>query len=306
MRLLLTLVPAILLAAPLARAQDPQKVTLAWKFTKGEVNRYEMTQKVDSTIGEMEVKQEMAYRWALETKEVAADGTATMDMKYERVMMRMSGMMELEYDSDKKQELDDSDPSAAMAKMMSGFVGKSITLKMATDGKIVDVTGFDKILDGMGEGAEPLKQMMNEGQLKQMMQAGFAMLPDKAVGVGDKWEHKFEFDVPVLGKMKTSAASSVKSVANGGKTATIRSDMKITVDAGEGGMLEISDAKAETETVWSVADGRMESMSGTTKMKMSMAGQEFDVVSTMAMKRSTGKPEPGTPTPTGPPKKKDE
>jgi hypothetical protein len=307
MRTLAMLVPAVLLAPLAARAQDPEKVTLAWRFAKGDVNRYEMKTEVNTTgaDGGIEITQEFGFRWALEAKDVAADGTATLDVKYERVMMRMGGIGELEYDSDKGGEPDESDPAAALGRAMGAIVGKSITLKMTAAGRVLEVSGLDKLLDGLGDGAGAMAGMFDEAQLKHMMQTSFAFLPEKPVGPGDAWDHKFEYEMPMIGKMKQSGASKLKSLGDGGKSATFRTDVRLTAEGGEGGVVEVSDGTVETETVWSVADGRLESSSGTMKMKMSAAGQEFDVTAKTSMKRTTGKDTPTKPAEPKPPKREE-
>lgn len=290
---------ALVATVSTAIAQDADKVELKWKFTKGESLRYEMTYSVDASVGGIDIKQEMLFAFTMGVQEIAENGVATIETRYDRVKLKMSGVMEAEYDSDapkkeeEKKEGEEGMPDIAgmMGKMFGAMVGKSVTMKMNPRGEILEVKGFDKIMEEMtkalGDEAqgEMLKQMMSEDQMKQMFQSGWAMLPDKPVAKGDTWDHKMETKMAGVGTITMKNKLTLKELRNGGKDAVIKVDTKIEGKPDdEGGMVELTDGKMDSEIGWSLEKGRMESMTGTMTMKMAAGGQEFEVSAALTMK----------------------
>ncbi|MBI2932111.1 MAG: hypothetical protein HYY16_10715 [Planctomycetes bacterium] len=287
--------PLLSLMVVPAVAQD-EKVTIEWKFKKGDVVRYEMSQTAQTSMNEMEMKQEMLFGTTMETKEVDEKGAGTIEIKYDRVKVKMSGMMEVEYDSDapKKGEGEDdhADPAAMMAKVWGAMVGASVTAKMSPKGEILEVKGFDKLMDsiverfgddqpGMGE---MLKEMYNEDQMKQMMQLSYGILPGKPIGKGDTWETKGKFALPGMGEMGLENKATLKEIREGGKEAVIGMETKIEKGEGDEAPVKISGGKMTSELVWSIERGRLESSKGTMKMGLEAGDQSVEMTMTMGMK----------------------
>jgi hypothetical protein len=286
------------LLATVASSQDPEKVHLAWKFTKGESLRYEMTYGMDMNIADMEMKQEILSGFTMGVQEVNADGSATVEMRYDRVKIKMTGIMEVEYDSDapkkegEKKEGEEGAPDIAgmMSRAMGAMVGKSFTVKMSPKGEMSDIKGFDKIMEAMSKefgdegGGEMLKGMYSEDQVRQMFQSGFGFVPGRAVAKGESWDNNAEFKLEQLGTMSMKSKLTLKDIKREGKEAAIKMDTKIEVKGDEGAMVEVSDGKMNSELTWSVELGRLEAMSGTMTMKMAAAGQEFDISAAITMK----------------------
>jgi len=287
------------LLATVASSQDPEKVHLAWKFMKGESLRYEMTYGMDMNIADMEIKQEILSAFTMGVQEVNADGSATVEMRYDRVKIKMSGVLEVEYDSDapkkeggEKKEGEEGMPDIAgmMSRAMGVMVGKSFTVRMSRKGEMSDIKGFDKIMEAMAKefgaegGGEMLKGMYSEDQVRQMFQSGFGFVPNRAVAKGESWDNNAEFKLEQLGTMSMKSKLTLRDIKREGKEAAIKMDTKIDVKGDEGAMVEVTDGKMNSELTWSVELGRLESMSGTMTMKMGAAGQEFDISAAITMK----------------------
>lgn len=276
LRLLAVLVPCLS-----AAAQD-EKVTLRWKFEKGQVLRYEMTQTSQTDVNGMEMSQEMLFGYTMEVVAVDDQGEAELKTTYDRVKFKMSGMMESDYDSDR-----DGEPADAMTRMMAAFAGKTFTMRMDVRGKIRKVEGMEKILEEMtktmeeeGIPTETIKQMFDDERMGSMMQSGFALLPEDAVGKGDSWESEESPELPMWGKMKQKNRFAFKEVRAEGREAVLDLDQKTEMESG-GGMMEMKEMTGKFEVVWGVEEGRMRSYKGTSTMTMSANGQEFTTTTKM-------------------------
>jgi hypothetical protein len=153
----------LMTAALLLSAQDG-KTELKWNFEKGRELTYRQTQKQSMEFAGTAMEQESSQTQVWTVKDVAADGTATIETKCVAVAAKASGAMEFEYDSEKDKEV----PENPQVKMMAKMLNKTFTLKMTPSGKIVEMKGFDALMEDMlkdlGDDAGPMKEM-----LKQML-----------------------------------------------------------------------------------------------------------------------------------------
>lgn len=191
---------AILLAASPALGAEP----LVWKWQKGDVARYLMTQSMEMDIkagpagaATTTMQQEMLMDW--EVEEVTEDGVATIEQRVERVVMQnqAGAGQAFKYDSDS------DDPPAGMAALVApayeAMVEHPFQMLMRPSGEVVEVTlseELSKALDNLPGGAvsgEMVKQMSQQASLK---------FPSEPLAVGDKWTSTAEVPSPALGKMK--------------------------------------------------------------------------------------------------------
>ena len=282
------------LALPILLAAAPQeKVKLEWKWKKGETLRYEMTQSSTTPTGAGEMKQEQLFGMTMAVEEVGGDGAGSLKVTYDRVKILMSGMMETDYDSDRDKE----PPTEGTGKLMSGFLGESVTMKMSTRGEVLEVKGFDALIEKVAKSApegqgdmmqQMMKQAYSDENMASMMQQGYTVLPKDPVAVGDSWESQGTFPMPMMGKMKVTTKCTLKEIRDGGKEAVIAQANKIEVDPEAEnpmqGVLEVKDAAGTYEVIWSLERGAMTSMKGDMKMVMSAGGQEIKTTNTTEMK----------------------
>lgn len=276
------IIPAILCLAAL---QD-EKVELRWKFAKGQELRYKTSQKATVEFAGNEMGQQSGTTYRMTVNDVDEKGVATITTKYEGVFVKSAMPQEFEYDSEKDKEL----PEEPMARMQAKLVGQSFTMKMTSAGKVSEVKGFEKILEGMLKDApgdeaqqemarEMIKQMFSDDTMKSMMQQVVPMLPEEKVGKGDKWTSDFTLKIPMLGRMKVTIASKLKEFKD--KDAHIEQDLKIELKANEdeanplAGLMEIKDMKGSAATVFSMERGIFLSSKSTMQMMMSAGGNEI-------------------------------
>lgn len=271
------------------REKEREKVTLEWKFKKGESLRYEMGNSVETEFGGMEITQEQLFGYTMEVVEVAADGTATLKTVYDRIKFKIAGPMASEYDSAKDKEA----PSDSLGKLMAALLGKSITMKLNPKGEILEVKGYAEVMEkvmkeleeDMPGTSDMFKRMFSDDQLKGMMQLSYGLLPKTPVAKGETWESQASFAMPMLGKLVLKHKSTLKEIQTGGQ-AVIDQETKMELKAEEGpmGALELSDSKFKSQMVWLAERGAMQSMKGTMTATMSANGQEFTVTTKIDMR----------------------
>ncbi|HTF56816.1 MAG TPA: DUF6263 family protein [Planctomycetota bacterium] len=273
-------------------AQDGDKINLEWKFKKGDSNRYELNQSTEMDIAGMEINQEMLFGLVWEIVDVNADGVGTVKTTYDRIKVKMAGPMTADYDSDKdKKPADDQ----MLSRVMSSFLGKSITLQVGRKGEVLKVEGMTKLVesavadlpDEMQPTATMMKMYINDENTKNQMQALFGMLPKDPIAKGDTWETKSNIALGGLGKSEMKSKCTLKDIREGGKEAVIGIDSKLNFkpEDGGGGMgLELTDSKSKFEMVWSVEKGMLLGMKGTMTLDGSAGGGEMSMVQKTELK----------------------
>ena len=149
---------------------------------KGDTRKVNFTMKMDNKVSvnqqTIDMKIEMGMDMTVDVKEVDNDGLHTIDFTYDRIKMKMTGPLAVDYDSDNKDQ--DGGP---IGKIFGALVGQTITTKMNPQAKVKEVSGFEELAKKLGLPKEQL-----EAQRDQMTQM-IAALPDKPVGIGDTWTH---------------------------------------------------------------------------------------------------------------------
>jgi hypothetical protein len=282
----------LMTAALLLSAQDG-KVELKWKFEKGRELTYRQSQKQVMELFGNAMEQETAQTQVWTVKDIGPDGVATIETKCVAVASKATGAMEFEYDSEKDKEL----PENPQVKMMAKMVGKTFTLKMTPQGKIVEMKGFDALMEDMlkelGDDAGPmkemLKQMLSDDTMKSAMQQLAPMLPEKPVGKGDKWSNDFTLKFPMIGGMKFGVGSTLKDVTGG--DAHVEQDWTIELKGGDedkdnplAGLIKITDSKGKANIVFSVEKGCFISQKIEMTMNMEANGQQIPIKTTSELK----------------------
>ena len=273
---------ALLLALP---AQE--KVEVKWKFEKGRELRYRHAQKQTMEIAGTAMEQQTAQTHLWTVKDLDDKGVAAIETKVVAVAAKGAGPGgEYDYDSEKDKEPPQNPQVAMMAKM----VGKSFQMKMTPTGKIVELQGYDKLVDDLlkdlGDDAGPmremLKQMLSDDTMKSMMQQMAPMLPEKPVAKGESWKNDFTLKMPMIGGIKFGITSTLADVKDG--DAHIAQDWTIELkpdgadkDSPLGGAVQIKDSKAKATIIFSLERGCFVSQKMVMQMTMAAGGQEFPI-----------------------------
>jgi Family of unknown function (DUF6263) len=270
-----------------------QEATLRYRWTKGETARYRLTQQSTSTItglpggmGDITIEQSTAQVYRIAAKDVAADGTTTLDQMIESVTMQMDAppMGKMSFDSTKPDAPSGSPMDDMLKKMLTPLVGAPFTLTLTSTGSVQKVEGLsqavekmfaslpqDPQMQGMMSG---LKANLSDDGMKGMFSQGFAQLPQQAVKPGDTWKTSFTIPNPAIGMMTTTTVSTLQGVEGSGanQVAKIATKLTITQDPDSKGQMpmgmtaKLGTATGDGEVLFDLAKGQ--ARKGVTRLTM--------------------------------------
>ena len=180
---------------------------LKFNLEKGKTYDFEIVLDMDQEV--MAQKSKIVFIAAYEMKVTDDDGKIKSIVgEYKDFKMKMNMMgQEINIDGAKKPvQLNNSseqgDPMAMLSNAFSSIIGKQFNLKVDEKGNILEVTGFDELVNGMIAGMNlteekkimvkaSLKDQFNADKIKESFAPMFNIYPNKEVKVGDSWERSY-------------------------------------------------------------------------------------------------------------------
>lgn len=178
---------------------------LKFNLEKGKGYDYEIIWDMDTKVMGQETKINVGGYYSMDVKE--DDGKVrTIDMEYKRLRMDMNVMgMNINIDSDNSSVAGSDSANmlgGMMNKIFAGIMNKPFTMKVDQEGNVMEVTGFDKIVnamvDSMNVGPEEkaqaqasMKDQFSDSYIKDQFAQIFNIFPNKEIKVGDKWEKSY-------------------------------------------------------------------------------------------------------------------
>lgn len=185
-----------------------EKIDLKLRLKQGQNYgaRVIIDQKISQTIQgqEQNISSMMAMGTVCDVLAVDSNGVATVRITYQTIQIKMSGPMGLiEYDSTRPETADANNP---VVRMYAAMAGQSLLMKVTPKGKIVEVKGFDEMMQQMAEkmsaddtAKEEMKEFMknfiSEDKIKEMESSMMIAFPSQPVGIGDSWTDKESISV---------------------------------------------------------------------------------------------------------------
>ena len=178
-----------------------------FNLEQGKGYDYEMIFDLDTKAGEQTIAMTIAGQYSMNI--TATEGSVkSITTAYKSLRMNIKTMgMNIDIDSEKPiQDNGDADitknPIGMMNKVVAGIVRKKFIIKVDEEGKVLEVTGFDKILtdmvDSMGVDENvrqqvtlSLKDQFNDQSIKDQFAQVFTIFPNKEIKVGDSWEKSY-------------------------------------------------------------------------------------------------------------------
>lgn len=199
---------------------------LKFNLEKGKTYDYEIVWDMDQKISGQDTKISLTGTYSVEVTG-ERDKVKSLTAVYQnfKLYLKMMGL-EMDIDTEKPAPPIDPDkikenPMGMMARVFSGIKGKKFDMQVDEEGKVLSVSGFDAIINGMidSTGVEgdmrlqmqaSLSDQFNEQAIKDQFAQVFTIFPNKKVKVGDNWEKSFEMG----GKMpaKFSTVYTVKQI----------------------------------------------------------------------------------------------
>ncbi len=180
---------------------------LKFNLEKGKTYDFEIVLDMDQEV--MGQKNKIVFIAAYAIKVTDDDGKIKSIVgEYKDFKMKMNMMgQEINIDGAKKPvQLNDSsiqgDPMAMLSNAFSGIIGKQFNLKVDEKGNILEVTGFDELVNGMITAMNlseekkmmvkaSLKDQFNADKIKESFAPMFNIYPDKEIKIGDSWERSY-------------------------------------------------------------------------------------------------------------------
>jgi hypothetical protein len=263
-----------------------EKVDLKPKFKAGQkaMYRFEQTTNVVQNVPGMSegMKQDMVQNFDAEmrVKEIAEDGTATLEIEYKTMKLGMTSPMgSMEYDSAKPGADDAGNPIAGAIKPLIGMI---VTAKVDKAGQVKETSADTSKL--VGPAAQMAKQMLAPEQIKSMFGRIIALKEGPTeVAVGDTWTTVDSMTQGGL-KMKISMDKKLEKVEGAAATISMKGTMTSEKDAKDPQSAmapDVTDAKIDGSAVWDTELGAVKTIESTQtlKLKSQMGDQDVKTVS---------------------------
>lgn len=200
------------------KSSDQKSATLLkFNLQNGKSYAYKMAMDMNSEAQGQKIKTAMNFDYDLSVTGDSA-GVKTLNTAYRRIAMNMTlPNGEMSFDSDKPADsIADlqKNPMGVMNRIFGAMVGKSFTMKVSPEGKVIAITGLNEMGDamvnsiGMDDAAkmrarQMFDQQFNEENMKQTFSQAFDIFPNKEVKVGDKWEKTLTMNGAMRADAKT-------------------------------------------------------------------------------------------------------
>lgn len=162
-------------------------------------------------MGEQSTQSTTLFEMTQIPKERRDDGSTVMEYRYDRIRTETTV-------GDQVMTMDTEDPSEGELDPFSSIVGLSITARFTNRGEVVEVSGFDEMMEAVsadmsGPEAAQMRELMRSSfgneAMTSMLQQVTPILPEEAVGVGDSWQSETSLQFPMLGDMEVDYAYEV-------------------------------------------------------------------------------------------------
>lgn len=270
--------------------KSDKAIDLKFRLPQGEVVYYtsDMKQTINQTVmgNAMTVQQDMLFRMAY--KVLSVEGTnRTVEIAYDRIKMETDAMgQKIKFDS---QDSTGNNPQLAM---LSGLVGKPFQMTVSEAGKVLSVSGFDAVLNGMtGDPTDPraaaarqqLDQMFSDEAVKEMLSQSTDIYPEQMVKPGDTWTRTHTTS---MGPISMEVANTYKLESATDKTANVSVNATITgkstnSPAGIQGMTVDMKGKQSGKMEIEIATGVLQKMDLTQDIEGTMGVQGMKVPMTI-------------------------
>ncbi|HUR10605.1 MAG TPA: DUF6263 family protein [Flavitalea sp.] len=244
-------------------AINAQSVTKKIALTKGQ--QYEQVSQMNMHMTQemmgqaIDIKMEATTNSLVEVKDVSAN-SYQLASTVKRIVMNMSGMQDMKFDSDKKEDLD-----GQMGESVKDKINKTKEFTVNHEGVITEIKNKEKEEDAAGGmGAGMMSNMFGQdGEEKEGMQfQALANLPSKGVKVGDSWS-----DSTTDKNTKAFTTYTLKEVKGNDGLVTLNSNMNVNRDIEQQGMTIQIALQGTTlgEFTFDVATGIIKAKKATTK-----------------------------------------
>lgn len=216
---------------------------LKFNLEKGKGYDYEIIWDMDMNGMGQQSKINIAGLYSMAVADDSA-GIKSISTEYKNLRMDMNVMgMNINIDSNQPDNSSGDDSNLLqkmMGKMFSGIIGKPFIIKADEEGNVVEVTGFDALINSMVDSLNidedqkamalaSMKGQFNDDEIKKQFAPVLSIFPNKKVKVGDSWEKAYSVGGNMPAKFVTTY--TVKQIE--GDHVSMEAKTKISSDGSE-------------------------------------------------------------------------
>ncbi|WP_166829843.1 DUF6263 family protein [Thalassoroseus pseudoceratinae] len=248
-------------AMQVVQAADP--VQLRYKFTPGEVNTYQTTNKTKQEVSvagqEISNTVDMTITATRGVERKTEDGLFRVKSTNKRIRVQgdFGPAGKYKFDSEALEPETGSILSDSLNPVFASLGSVEVSFTVSDQGEVRDVSGYEEALAGIvkdGPAAAAFSGGGSNEAFKSSLSDTLPRLPEEAVKVGDSWELPYDLTLKGLGKFKGTRTYTLDEVAekDGRQIATISMDLELegTIELKQGpakvtGTFEVSDSDAK-------------------------------------------------------------
>jgi hypothetical protein len=254
-----------------------QPVLLRYKLKAGQVEKAAMDIDMDMTVRQgdqnQNVKMSMRIEWKTAVKEVDDDGTISALVKITRMTLKMSGLRDVAFDSDKP------DDDNQQFKAMSAMINVGIPIKLSPVGKLLE-TDLEPLRLATRRAGDAAFAQSLEDSTSKMFEGTFIDLSEKPVQVGDMYKSGTIVDQKFA---KMHLSHQIRSVSGDGRLVVLEpmGTMELVPDAFPGASVKIKEQQVSGWKLFDVTRGHVSK--GAMRMKFVLDISEGGQTGTLEM-----------------------
>jgi hypothetical protein len=255
-------VAALVCLSAVCQADEP----IRWKFTVGEKLDYNITQDMDMAMnmaagGKLNSNAHQVMDMTWDVQGVNDQGEAVIEIKFDRIQMKVTGPMSADYDSSKDEP--PTGMAATIAPLFKAMTKSPFEATMTSRGEIKDLKVPPDVLEALknNPGAAQMGDLATPDGFQKIMQGAFT-LPEKAPEKGEHWSSTVPINNPIGGKqtIETSYTYDGTKDVKGETFAIFRPEIKMTVEGTPQMKMNVKNQESAGELLFNEKAGRLDSM----------------------------------------------
>lgn len=228
-------------ASTFTQPSGPIELKQHWRAGERIVKSFDMkmTSEISIPRRPAPIKQDIALHqdWAITVLKENADGSHEGEMELLNLRMKLDqdGKNLVGFDSERKAENPEKNPSiVALQQALANMAGAKVQFLLNTSNRLERIDGVEALRGritvggGRNDGTEGIKNMFNEGYLRQMIGDSHG-LPSNAVQPGDSWPVQDEVSLNEMGSVATDYEFTLRGWENRGKRLCARLEFSGTL-----------------------------------------------------------------------------
>lgn len=205
---------------PALNGTSADPITLRYRLKAEQVVKCHMQTDTDIAISQggikLNIKQSMQFDAKMAVTDVDGEGNISSVVKITRFQMAMSGMNDMEFDSDKPDEMDEN------FKPLMAMINVGIPCKMSPIGKMLE-TDLEPMRLAMRRAGDAAMEKVIEESAAQMFDGTFVELSEQPIKAGET----YKAGTIVQDKTKIHVAYKIGAVAGDKKTTILEPEGKM-------------------------------------------------------------------------------